>query len=114
LCICPFFWTENRTSTRGALHSRIKKSCSEPDTGGCNLSYSGGKDQDHHGSKPAHTNSSRDPISKKPITQKKAGKVAQGVGSEFKPQHKKKKRKEKKKKKEKTLLWTVSLPSWAF
>jgi hypothetical protein len=42
--------------------------------------------------KPAWANSSRDPISKKPITKKKrAGGVAQGAGPEFKPQHLKKK-----------------------
>jgi hypothetical protein len=34
----------------------------------CNSSYSGGRDQEDHGSKPALTNSSRDPISKEPIT----------------------------------------------
>jgi hypothetical protein len=37
----------------------------------CNPSYSGGRDQKDHssrGSKPARTNSSGDPISKKPIT----------------------------------------------
>jgi hypothetical protein len=34
----------------------------------------------------------RDPISKKP-SQKKAGRVAQGVGPEFKPQYLKKKKK---------------------
>jgi hypothetical protein len=31
---------------------------------GCNPSYSGGRDQKDHGSKPAWANSSRDPISK--------------------------------------------------
>jgi hypothetical protein len=34
----------------------------------CSPSYLGGRDQEHHGSKPAQANSSRDPISKKPIT----------------------------------------------
>jgi hypothetical protein len=48
-----------------------------------NPSYSGGRDQEDHGSKPDQTNSSRDPISKKPIT-KRAGGVAQDVGPEFK------------------------------
>jgi hypothetical protein len=51
----------------------------------CNLSYSGGRDQKDHGSKPAQANSSRDPIWKKFITKKRAGRVAQGVGSDFKP-----------------------------
>jgi hypothetical protein len=31
----------------------------------CNPSYSGGRDQEDHGLKPAQENSSRDPISKK-------------------------------------------------
>jgi hypothetical protein len=35
----------------------------------CNPSYSGGRHQEDHGSKPA--NSSQDPISKKPITKKR-------------------------------------------
>jgi hypothetical protein len=34
----------------------------------CNPSYSGGRDQEDHGSKPAQTNSSQDPILKKLIT----------------------------------------------
>jgi hypothetical protein len=38
----------------------------------------------------------RDPISKKPIT-KRAGRVTQGIGPEFKPQYRKKKKKRKKK-----------------
>jgi hypothetical protein len=53
-------------------------------------SYSGGRDQEDHGSKSARTNSSRDPISKKPIT-KWVGGVAEGVGPEFKPKSTKKK-----------------------
>jgi hypothetical protein len=32
----------------------------------CNPSYSGGRDKEDHGSKPAQANSSRDPISKNP------------------------------------------------
>jgi hypothetical protein len=36
----------------------------------CNPSYSGGRDQEDRGSKPAQINSSRDPISKKPFKQK--------------------------------------------
>jgi hypothetical protein len=35
-----------------------------------NPSYSGGRDQEDHGLKPARTNSSRDPISKKHFTEK--------------------------------------------
>jgi hypothetical protein len=36
----------------------------------CNPSYSGGRDQEDHGSKPAWANSSQDPILKNPITKK--------------------------------------------
>jgi hypothetical protein len=36
----------------------------------CNLSYSGGRDQEDCGSKPAQENSSKDPVSKKSITKK--------------------------------------------
>jgi hypothetical protein len=32
----------------------------------CNSNYSGGRDQEDHGSKPARANSFPDPISKKP------------------------------------------------
>jgi hypothetical protein len=60
-----------------------------------NPSYSGGRDQEHHGSKPAHANSSQDLISKKPIN-KRAGGVAQGVSPKFKLQYLKKKKKKKK------------------
>jgi hypothetical protein len=52
----------------------------------CNPSYSGGRDQQDCGVKPAWANSFRDPISKNP-SQKRAGGVAQGVGPEFKPQY---------------------------
>jgi hypothetical protein len=72
----------------------------------CNPRYLGGRDQLDHGLKPAWGNSSRDPISKNPITkkkktnrknpaQKRAGGVAQSVGPEFKPKHRKKKPKNK-------------------
>jgi hypothetical protein len=50
----------------------------------CNPSYSGGRDQEDRGSKPAWANSSQDPISKTP-SQKRAGELVQGVGPEFKP-----------------------------
>jgi hypothetical protein len=61
-------------------------------TGACNPSYSGGRDQEDHGLKPAGANSSRDPISKNP-SQKRAGAVAHSVGPEFKPQYHQKKKK---------------------
>jgi hypothetical protein len=60
----------------------------------CNPSYSGGREQEDGDLKPSWANSSRDPISKMPITKKKkgAGGVAQGEGPEFKPQYQKKKK----------------------
>jgi hypothetical protein len=39
--------------------------CWVPVAHACDLSYSGGRDQEDHGSKPAWANSSRDPISGK-------------------------------------------------
>jgi hypothetical protein len=45
----------------------------------CNPSYSGGRDQEDHGSKPALENNLPDPVSKK-----RAGGAAEGVGPEFK------------------------------
>jgi hypothetical protein len=62
----------------------------------CNLSYSGGRDQEDHGSKAAGANSLRDPTSKKIHHKKRAGGVAQGIGPEFKPQYQKKKGKKQK------------------
>jgi hypothetical protein len=56
-------------------------------------SYSGGRDQEDHGSKPAWANSLWDPILKKPITKNRAGGVAQGEGPEFKSQYWEKKKK---------------------
>jgi hypothetical protein len=40
-------------------------------TQACNPSYSGGRDQEDHSSKPAQANGSWDPISKKPFTKKR-------------------------------------------
>jgi hypothetical protein len=48
-----------------------------------------------------------DPISKKPITKKRAGGVAQGVGPEFKPQYHGKKMKFQKKKNPLKILDTI-------
>jgi hypothetical protein len=50
-----------------------------------NPSYSGGRNQEDSGSKPAWANSSQDPISKT------LGRVAQGEGPKVKPQYHKKK-----------------------
>jgi hypothetical protein len=59
-----------------------------------NPSYSGGRDQEDHGSKLGRANSSRDPISKKTFTKKRgrADGVAQGEYPEFKPQYYRKKK----------------------
>jgi hypothetical protein len=49
----------------------------------CYPSYSGGRDQEDHGSKTAQPNSSQEPISKKKKkSQKRAGDVTQGEGLE--------------------------------
>jgi hypothetical protein len=55
----------------------------------CNPSYSAGRDQENHGSKPTQANSSRDLISKQAIIERAGG----GIGPEFKPQHQAKKKK---------------------
>jgi hypothetical protein len=54
----------------------------------CNPSYSGGRGQEDHSSKPARGNSSRDPISKN-----RSGEVAQGEGLSSSPSTAKKERK---------------------
>jgi hypothetical protein len=47
----------------------------------CNPSYSGGRDQEDHGSKPAWANGSQDPIpTKNKISQKRVGGIAHGIG----------------------------------
>jgi hypothetical protein len=51
----------------------------------CNPSYSGGRDQEVHDSKPVQANILWNCILRKPFT-KRAGGVAQGVYSEFMPQ----------------------------
>jgi hypothetical protein len=58
----------------------------------CNPSYSGGRNQEDHSSKPAWGNSSQDPISKNPITKNWGGGVAQGESPELKPQYHKKRK----------------------
>jgi hypothetical protein len=59
----------------------------------CNPSYSGGRDQEDPGSKPAWAIVGKT-LSRKIPSQKMAGGVAQGVGPEFKPQNHKKGKKE--------------------
>jgi hypothetical protein len=60
----------------------------------CDPSYSGGRDQEGQGLKPARANNSRAPILKK-TSQKTAGGVARGVGPEFKSQYCRKKEKKR-------------------
>jgi hypothetical protein len=60
----------------------------------CNPSYSGGRDQEDHGSKPAWQIVYKT-LSRKYPSQKRAGGVAQSVGPEFKTQYHKKKKKTK-------------------
>jgi hypothetical protein len=55
----------------------------------CNPSYSGGREQEDHGSKPAQTNRLWDPILKNP-SPKRADRMAQGEGPEIKSQYCKK------------------------
>jgi hypothetical protein len=57
----------------------------------CNPSYSGGKNQEDHSSKP--TGTVRETLSQNNPSPKRAGRVAQGVGPEFNPQYLKKKKK---------------------
>jgi hypothetical protein len=61
----------------------------------CNPSYSGGRDQEDHGSKPTWANSSQDPVSKKHNTKERGWQMAQGVGPKFKLEYHKKKKKKK-------------------
>jgi hypothetical protein len=62
----------------------------------CNPSYSGGRDQEDRGSKPALANSSR-PCLEKTLHKKRAGRMAEGEGPEFKPKYYKKKKKRRRK-----------------
>jgi hypothetical protein len=57
-----------------------------------NPSYSRGRDQEDHSSKPAQANSSWDLLSWKNPSQKRAGGVAQSIGPEFEPQYHKRKK----------------------
>jgi hypothetical protein len=57
----------------------------------CNPSYSGSKDKEDCGLKPAQANSSEDTITRKKNHKNRAGRVAQGEGPEFKIQYLKRK-----------------------
>jgi hypothetical protein len=50
--------------------------CQAPVAHACNPSYSRGRDQEDHSSKPVQADSLRDPISKKNPSQKRSGGVA--------------------------------------
>jgi hypothetical protein len=56
-----------------------------------NPSYSGDRDHEDRGLKPAQTNSSRDPISEKAHHKKRAGGVVQGIGPKFKKNYNRRK-----------------------
>jgi hypothetical protein len=64
--------------------------CQVPVAQAYNPSYSGSRDQEDQGLKPAQASSLQDPILKKTHHKNRAGGVAQGEGPEFKPQHCKK------------------------
>jgi hypothetical protein len=91
-CSISAFIKEEQTSSRKITAHLLKRPLSK--TGNsqalvahiCNPSYSGGRNEEDHSTKPAMTNSFQGPISKNP-SQKRAGGVAQGVGLEFKPQY---------------------------
>jgi hypothetical protein len=57
-----------------------------------NTSYSGGRDQEDHGSKPAQATVCKI-LSQKNLSQKRTGRVAQGEGPEFRPHTEGKKKK---------------------
>jgi hypothetical protein len=78
-------------SVKGS-QSQVKSLIFLSQTLACNPSYSGGRDQEDHGSKLTWANSLRDPIKKKKSITKRADGVAQGVGVEFKLHCKKKKK----------------------
>jgi hypothetical protein len=61
----------------------------------CNLSYSGGRDQEDHGSKPVLTNSMQDPISKTTHHKKGLAEWLKALSSSPRTTKKKKKKKRK-------------------
>jgi hypothetical protein len=81
-------WDNDNTLEEGFL-----KCGPELDT--YNPGYSGGRDQEDRGSKPARANSLRDLISKKTLHKNRAFGVAQSESPEFKPQYHKKKKTKK-------------------
>jgi hypothetical protein len=75
--------------------SQKYKNSPAPAAHACNPSYSGGRDQEGHSSKPAQA-SSVGPYLEKNHHRKRASGVAQGEGPEFMPQYRKKKKKKRK------------------
>jgi hypothetical protein len=71
---------ELKTSLPGAGHSPF------------NPSYSEGRDQENHSSKPGQANSSVRPYLEKPFTKNRAGGMAQGEGQSSSPSTTKKKK----------------------
>jgi hypothetical protein len=78
-----------------ARKARIKKTITSQAlvAHSCNPSYSGGRDQEDHSSKPAWANSLRSYRENTHHPKKRAGGVAQGIGLGFKPQYCQKKKK---------------------
>jgi hypothetical protein len=77
------------------MANKFMKECSSqvPVAHACNPSYSGGRDQEDQGSKPNPGKQFMTPYLEKNLHKKRAGGVAQDVGSEFKLQYYKKKKK---------------------
>jgi hypothetical protein len=86
------FLEGNLVPKRVCPPKKIEGKSQAPMAHACNPSYSGGRDQEDGGSKPAQANSSPDPILKRP-SQKRTSGMAQDVDPEFKSQYCKKKKK---------------------
>jgi hypothetical protein len=75
-------------SVKKKVHVSIKnKNISQAQA--CNHSYSSSRDQENLSLKPDQANSSARPYLKKHSSQKRAGRVAQSIGPEFKSQYQK-------------------------
>jgi hypothetical protein len=91
----PLEWThvlqvggKDQVSASGSVNPQEDKTGQASVAHACNPSYSGSRDQEARGSKPVQTNCLWDPVLK--ISQKRACRVAQDVGPEFKSQYHKK------------------------
>jgi hypothetical protein len=85
------------------------KCCWVPVAHTCNPSYSGGRDQKDHSSKPAQGNSSRHPILKKPITKKGLVEWLKVQALSSNPRTTKKKKKKRKMPADSTVRWVCNL-----